>query len=418
MSDARARVSATTGPSRQAALEDLEGGGIAAKSSISVKGGSNSPGTASKERRGIYSTFQHTPGIIVGGGGEGRGSGSLLGSGSGDGSVTKGSSPSLLGLQSVIVVPLLVLLWYSTAVAAITTSKLIMNHAPLPYLLCTTQFFCALVATRLLHSLTSDDPSSSHKPHVAPHLLPKFDALLTQVALSYTFGFIFTNMAFSVVTASFAETVKSSEPISSVVMGYYLLGELASASTYATLIPICAGVAISCIHDDSFDGWGFSYAALSNVCFSGRAVLAKKLLRQFPGSIDEVDMFHRISAIGLLVLVPLTLLLEGRSIYAQLWAHPQAGKSPLLDLACLAFINGCACACYNLTSFLVLARTNLVTHAVLNCFRRVFIIVFTSVFFAQPISFFNMMGVALAVLGVVLFAYFRSKDAKPSKAEE
>lgn len=411
------------------AADDLEGGGegsyYASKSS-----GSNSPGTASKEdRRGrgiMYLQHAVNDGLGTGGGGSGNGSGGGSGSsssgGGGGGSGDEASPKGFLsgsGLPNVILVPALVLVWYTFAVAAITTSKMMMNMAPLPYLLCTSQFLSALGAMRLLHSLGDDASGSPRQPHVAPSLLPKFNTLLTQVALSYTFGFIFTNMAFSVVTASFAETVKSAEPISSVVLGYYLLGELASTSTYATLVPICAGVALSCAHDDSFDLWGFGYAALSNVCFSGRAVLAKRLLRQFPGSIDEVGMFHRISAVGLLVLVPLTVVMEGGAIYRTLWLRPDLLQGSLLELASLAFINGCAYACYNLTSFLVLARTNLVTHAVLNCFRRVFIIVFTSAFFAQPISAFNLAGVALAVLGVLLFAYFRRVvDAKPDKAVE
>ena len=409
------------------AADDLEGGG--GDGYYASKGtGSNSPGTASKEdRRGRIMYLHGMAGSDGLGSGSGGGNGSSSSGGSGGGGNGDGSEASLkgsitgFGLPSVIVVPALVLVWYTFAVAAITTSKMMMNMAPLPYLLCTSQFLCALGAMRLLHSLGDEPTGSPRQAHVAPSLLPKFNALLTQIALSYTFGFIFTNMAFSVVTASFAETVKSAEPISSVVLGYYLLGELASTSTYATLVPICAGVAISCMHDDSFDLWGFGYAALSNVCFSGRAVLAKRLLRQFPGSIDEVGMFHRISAVGLLVLVPLTLLLEGRAIYRTLWLHPEQllkGGS-LLELGSLAFINGCAYACYNLTSFLVLARTNLVTHAVLNCFRRVFIIVFTSYFFAQPISGFNLAGVALAVLGVLLFAHFRRVvDCKPDKAAE
>ena len=53
---------------------------------------------------------------------------------------------------------------------------------------------------------------------IHPHSTPR-------TALSYTCGFLFTNMAFGVVTASFAETVKSGEPINSVIFGWFVLGE-------------------------------------------------------------------------------------------------------------------------------------------------------------------------------------------------
>jgi solute carrier family 35, member E1 len=391
--------------------DDVESGGgfgmLAAKSSISVKGssavGSMSPGTASKEDRrakGIYSIQQTTSSTSDGAG------------------VLDAPFPSMQEspwVPGIVVVPFMVFVWYFFAVMAITTSKQIMLDVQLPNMLCTAQFFFALVATKLTSDLMSPNSesllsaSSLHKsvPH---HLLPNFNSLLTQIAISYTLGFVFTNMAFSVVTASFAETVKSAEPISSVILGYIILNEVATAPTYATLVPIVVGVSISCVHDDSFDLKGFLYAAISNICFSSRAVLAKKLLKQYPGAIDEVGMFHRISLVGLVVLVPLTILTEGREIYA-LCTGDSTMVSTYIELLSLLFINGCAYACYNLMSFLVLSRTNLVTHAVLNCFRRVFIIVFTSLYFHVEISQFNMMGVAMAVLGVCLFAYFRSREA-------
>jgi len=399
--------------------DDVESGGgfgiLAAKSSISVKGssivGSMSPGTASKEDRrtkGIYSIQQTSSSTSESAG------------------VLDAPFPSMQEsswVPGIVVVPSMVFVWYFFAVMAITTSKQIMLDVQLPNMLCTAQFFFALIATKLTSELmspnvdSSSSASSSLHKSVPHHLLPNFNSLLTQIAISYTLGFVFTNMAFSVVTASFAETVKSAEPISSVILGYIILNEVVTAPTYATLVPIVVGVSISCVHDDSFDFMGFLYAAISNICFSGRAVLAKKLLKQFPGAIDEVGMFHRISLVGLVVLVPLTILTEGREIYA-LCTGDSTMVSTYIELLSLLFINGCAYACYNLMSFLVLSRTNLVTHAVLNCFRRVFIIVFTSLYFKVEISQFNMMGVAMAVLGVCLFAYFRSRETSRPKHEE
>lgn len=383
------------------------------KSSISIKT-VNSPGTASKEdrrkSRDLYSSSTYFPGQqVVANSDEMQDSLSCAGD-------TGISNSSMI--PNFIVVPVLVIIWYAFAVLAITTSKKIMNEVQLPNFLCTTQFVCALVATKFISQLTESNQNNTHKAHIGipHHLLPTFNLLVAQIALSYSLGFIFTNMAFSVVTASFAETVKSAEPISSIALGYLVLNEVATLPTYLTLIPICLGVSISCIHDDSFNMGGFLYAAISNLCFSGRAVLAKRLLKQYPGSLDEVQLFHRVSLIGLYLLVPLTLLTEGRAILA-LFQGDATMVDTYLELLALVLVNGCAYACYNLMSFLVLSRTNLVTHAVLNCFRRVFIILFTSYYFNVEISRFNMAGVAMAVLGVCLFAFFRSRDSRPEKRE-
>lgn len=53
----------------------------------------------------------------------------------------------------------------------------------------------------------------------------------------------------------------------------------------------------------------------------------------------------------------------------------------LSNLMLLFVINGVFYTFYNFASFLVLSRTNLVTHAVLNVCRRVVIILFTSYYF-------------------------------------
>merc|ERR1712196_39254 len=96
--------------------------------------------------------------------------------------------------------------------------------------------------------------------------------------LSYSLGFILTNMAFSKTSASFAETVKASEPLTSVLFGYMIYSEYLSMQTYLTLVPICVGVATSCVSTDAFNLSGFLLAFASNIFFSGRAVLSKLLV--------------------------------------------------------------------------------------------------------------------------------------------
>lgn len=67
-------------------------------------------------------------------------------------------------------------------------------------------------------------------------------------------------------------------------------------------------------------------------------------------------------------------------------------------------------AMYNLASYAVLKRTELVTHAVLNVFRRVFIIVFTSLYFRVELTMLSDVGVGVATLGVLLFSLLQRLD--------
>jgi hypothetical protein len=86
------------------------------------------------------------------------------------------------------VIPLLVLIWYLSAIVAITTSKKVMILHPYPFMLCTSQFLVATLATYLIirtpSSITSMQSGARN--------------VVIQIATSYTFGFIFTNVAFSI----------------------------------------------------------------------------------------------------------------------------------------------------------------------------------------------------------------------------
>ena len=183
-------------------------------------------------------------------------------------------------------------------------------------------------------------------------------------------------------------------------------------STYLTLFPICAGVCVSCMHDGSFGIVGFLCAAVSNVCFSSRAVLTKHLFRTQKElfTMDEVCLFSHISQVGLIVLIPLTMILEGKTMYNYYLDNNM--NVDLIGLILILLVNGIFYSIYNLMSFLVLSRTDLVTHAVFNVFRRVVIIIFTSYYFSLTLSLFNMLGIAVAVFGVLLFCYARSKEKK------
>ena len=193
---------------------------------------------------------------------------------------------------------LLVVVWYGASVCAITTSKMSMQLAPLPFCLCFAQFTVATVASALGIFATTGKPPSSLGPAATT---------LARLSTSYTFGFMFTNVGFSLSSAPFVETVKSSEPISTVLLAYLLLGEVDSLPTYLCLVPIVAGVAAASMGDMSFSMAALLVVQASNMCFSSRSVFAKRLRRSFPAaavSQSDVELFFYVSLFGLLLIAP------------------------------------------------------------------------------------------------------------------
>jgi solute carrier family 35, member E1 len=116
----------------------------------------------------------------------------------------------------------------------------------------------------------------------------------------------------------------------------------------------------------------FSFvSAFSNVFFSARAVLSKVLAKARPDALNEISLFTYISGIGVFVSLPFTFFFDLSALYGPEYSEKSIGMLPLVILYVL---NGLAYSTYNLVSFMVLMRVNIATHAVLNVFRRVFII--------------------------------------------
>lgn len=90
-------------------------------------------------------------------------------------------------IESTFLIFIYVILWYSIAIVAITTSKLTMNTIPFPFLLCCSQFLFATILTRQYVNRIG-----KYKP-----IQLSFRWLIVQIAISYTFGFIFTNLSFN-----------------------------------------------------------------------------------------------------------------------------------------------------------------------------------------------------------------------------
>ena len=207
-------------------------------------------------------------------------------------------------------------------------------------------------------------------------------------------------MAFSLSSAPFVETIKSSEPITTVLLAYLLLGEKETPQSLACLLPVVAGVALASMGGGmEFSMPAFIAVQLCNLGFSGRAVFVKQLKRRFPDadvSKSMLTLFFHVHRLGLWLLVPVVFLTERSTLLA---LEPDV----MLKLAGTMAFNGVFYSAYNLFSFFVLGRVSASVHAVFNVFRRVVVILLTAVFFEIPMSPQNMFGVALAVGGVLLF---------------
>jgi len=307
--------------------------------------------------------------------------------------------------KSGLITLLLIFLWYASSLLAITTSKMTMQMAKVPLVLCSAQFLTATFVSGSTLALQGSTMSPGRAGL----------SVLGGVAVTYTLGFFFTNLAFSLANASFVETVKSGEPISTVILAFLLLREREKTTTYASLLPVVLGVAMASSGEAGGGLAAFLATVASNFGFSARAVFAKQLKKDHPSSPaakSDVSLFFHISWMGLVGLLPLAFFTETDPLKQAVGVQGFDLSRFLAVMSC----NGLMYTAYNQFSFMVLSRVSTATHAVLNVCRRVCVIGVTTVVFGTPLTFVNGIGIVIAVAGMLWFT--ESKRAPTAAVEK
>jgi drug/metabolite transporter (DMT)-like permease len=297
---------------------------------------------------------------------------------------------------------LLVAAWWVSAIFAVITSKVCLSHGLQPMHLCAAQFLSGAVLCRLALVLR-------HKSHA----MSGDAALVHGIAITYAAAFMCTNVAFSLSSTPFVETIKAAEPLSTCLLAALWLREFDRPVAYLALLPIMLGVGLASHSADSAYRRDALLATLaSNFGFSARAVLAKRIRRERPHSPcarSDLVLFYHVSRLGLLFMLPLVAVHDAYRAMAGSAAPLQPSTLPAGTLALMSIANGACFTIYNGASFAVLSRVSANSHAVLNLLRRVVIITTSAAFFSIHVSVANGAGIAVALAGGLL--YVRAKQA-------
>lgn len=312
--------------------------------------------------------------------------------------VPSGGKPAVTSaMQGTLVTGGLFLLWYAFNIVFNLMNKQVLNAWSKPLALSTVQ-----LGIGSLMAVFGWIVRPSSRPKVSKKLLKA----LFLPTLSHLVGHVATCVSFSYVAVSFAHIVKAAEPAVSSVGSALFLGEVYSLPVYLSLLPIIVGVSLSAVSQLSFSWPGFLFAMLSNVAFASRNVFSKQNMGDFKDdkTLTPANIYGLMSCIALLVEIPFALAIEG---------FPAL---PNTRIANLLLGSGVFYTLYNTVSFMALGRTGVVTHAVGNILKRASVIVVSILFFKNPITLMNGVGMAVAIAGTAVYAFmkrrFSSKKAK------
>lgn len=326
-------------------------------------------------------------------------------------------------------------LWYGFSIISSNSTKAILSRFQYPVTLTQLQFLlnaflCVALFMMLKYSpkLAGRFPKGSVPDlntlnhSVKNFLTPNGFIISTTLPMGlFQFvGHITSHKATSVIPVSLVHTIKALSPISTVVIYRLLYGMQFRMVTYVTLIPLMAGIMLTCYkpkrssaaNDHYFSG--LVYAFISMLIFVSQNIFAKKRLtveteksssslpsfkKEECKKLDKLTILLFCSIIGYIFTMPVHFLLELRNEKFSLTYMTG-------ELTALVVLNGVSHFMQSLLAFLLLGSISPINYSIANIMKRIVVIV-VAFMWESSFGFSGMQtfGIALTVVG--LYCYDR-----------
>lgn len=205
------------------------------------------------------------------------------------------------------------------------------------------------------------------------------------------------------VPVSFAETVKSSAPVFTVVISRLVLGETTTWLVNMSLFPVMGGLALCSANELSFNLPGFMASLCTNLSECFQNVFSKRLLSDEKVKLLPVELQCYTSMSSVFILVPATLALVD---FHKVWEHT--------NWACLGtlVLGGISFHCQSFTEYILLGYISPVTHSVANTVKRAVLIWLSVLVFGNKVTFLSGLGTFVVIAGVFLYNHARDVAAR------
>ncbi|KAE8293188.1 Solute carrier family 35 member E2 [Larimichthys crocea] len=201
------------------------------------------------------------------------------------------------------------------------------------------------------------------------------------------------------VAVSFAETVKSSAPIFTVIMSRLILGEYTGLWVNLSLFPVMAGLALCTATEISFNMLGFSAALSTNIMDCLQNVFSKKLLSGDTYRFSPPELQFYTSAAGIIMLIPAWVFLLDIPVIGK------SGRSFIVsqDIILLLLFDGALFHLQSVTAYALMGRISPVTFSVASTVKHALSVWLSILVFSNQVTILSAIGTVLVFIGVFLY---------------
>eukprot|EP01133_Synstelium_polycarpum_P012394 gene12394-14543_t len=235
--------------------------------------------------------------------------------------------------------------------------------------------------------------------------LPLMEVAKTIVPLAALFAgnIVLGNVSLRWVPVSFMQTIKSSVPLFTVALQTGFFGRRFSRNTYLAMIPIVGGVCLASLSEVNYNHSGFYAALVASIVTALFAIISGVSLGN---QLNAMNLLYYMAPVALLLLAPFSIMLELGDIRDN-W--PKFGEiTPIVVLV----VSGVIAYLLNVFTFLVIKYTSPLTYTVSGNLKVVLSITISILIFKNEVSFFNGIGCAIAIVGVVWYSQIRYEASR------
>ncbi|XP_041712157.2 solute carrier family 35 member E2A-like [Coregonus clupeaformis] len=256
-----------------------------------------------------------------------------------------------------------------------------------------------MVSTTIIGFLKMYVPCCLYQHKSRTEYPPNFLMIMLFVGLMRFTSVVMGLVSLKNVAVSFAETVKSSAPIFTVIMSRLILGEYTGMWVNLSLFPVMAGLALCTATEISFNMLGFSAALSTNIMDCLQNVFSKKLLSGDTYKFSPPDLQFYTSTAAVIMLIPAWVFLMdipviGKSGHSFSW-------SP--DIVLLLLFDGVLFHLQSVTAYALMGRISPVTFSVASTVKHALSVWLSIILFSNHITVLSAAGTALVFVGVLLY---------------
>lgn len=237
------------------------------------------------------------------------------------------------------------------------------------------------------------------------------------------------------IPVSLVHTIKGLSPLFTVVAYRVIFDIRYPIATYISLIPLTLGVMLACSAEFKGNFFGILYAFLAALIFVTQNIFSKRLFNaaaeaELSGvqtrKLDKLNLLCYSSGLAFILTSPIWIWSEGVGIMSDFFhdgtvdlAEGSPSK-PAFDHGRLALeyvFNGTFHFGQNIIAFVLLSMVSPVTYSVASLIKRVFVVVIAIIWFQNPTTRIQGLGIALTFLGLYLYDRTSHSNKADKKAK-